>query len=161
MHFGMLVIYTLISMAVVMDCMYFKISNWLNLCGAILAFSFCVIFRLDESKLALASGFLVPIVIFYPVYAIGGIGAGDVKLLSVLGGIMGTDAIIRFIVICFVVAGVVGVQKIMKHAYEGLIKKEKNVKCFTRIHFSYVIFVAGILGPISNYIFRFSEGGFC
>lgn len=44
------------------------------------------------------TGMLLPVIIFAPLFLFHMIGAGDIKLFSVLGGIMGTEKILRCII---------------------------------------------------------------
>lgn len=52
------------------------------------------------------SGALIPLVILFLLFVFRMLGAGDIKLLSALGGIMGAGAVIKCIAVSFLVGAV-------------------------------------------------------
>ena len=157
MIYKMLFVYALISAAVIMDYKYFKISNSLNMWGLISAI-FLNLFLYEQYNLySIAIGLAIPFLLLYPVFMIGGIGAGDVKLLCVIGIVIGMKSSIRFTAFCFVIAGIIGISKLLFLQIRHLNNKRYSMH---KIHFSYAIFVASILEPIINNIYHVSGGGF-
>ena len=157
MIYKMLFVYALVGAAVIMDYKYFKIPNSLNLWGLVSAI-FLILFLHDQYNFyRIAIGLVVPFILLYPVFIIGGIGAGDIKLLCVIGTVIGIRSSIRFTVICFIIAGIIGILKIS--FLKILVEKNKSYSMH-KIHFSYAIFVASILEPVINSIYHFSEGEF-
>lgn len=206
MFYEMLIIYTLVSSATVMDYKYYKIPNALTMWGFIFVIIFSLLLKVTETGWALAGGLAIPMALLYPVYVIGGIGAGDIKLLCVIGGMLGTKSSFRFTVLCFIVAGIIGIFKLgsiymekrktarYNVARENISKdnivreniskdniarentskddiagdnlkivycKDKIPYSLNRIHFSYAIVVASIIGPATNFILNFNKEGFC
>jgi len=155
--YKMLFVYALISAAVITDYKYYKIPNTLNLWGLISAI-YLNLFLLGQYNLySIAIGFVVPFFILYPVFMIGGIGAGDIKLLCVIGTVLGMKSIVIFTAFCFMIAGIIGILKLFSSVNRG---KGKKGYVMHKIHFSYAIYVASILEPILNNIYSISEGGF-
>jgi len=155
--YKMLLVYALISAAVIMDYKYFKIPNSLNLWGFISAIFLNLFSPGPYNLYSVVIGLMIPFVLLYPVFMIGGIGAGDIKLLCVIGAVIGMKSCMKFTVSCFIIAGIIGILKLILMEIRG----EKN-KRYTmhKIHFSYAIVVASILEPIINNLYHASEGGF-
>jgi len=155
--YKMLFVYALISAAVITDYKYFKIPNPLNLWGLISAIYFNLFLYGQYNLDSIAIGFVIPFVILYPVFMVGGIGAGDIKLLCVIGTVIGIKSIMIFTVSCFLIAGIIGIVKLILLWIHG--KREKKYE-MSKIHFSYAIVVTSILEPILNNIYSISDGGF-
>lgn len=89
---------TAAAVAAIMDLRTGKVDN-----GWIL---FCIVVEISVSFLREGPagvgkqimGMLLPALIFAPLFLFHMIGAGDIKLFSVLGGIMGTEKILRCII---------------------------------------------------------------
>jgi len=155
--YKMLFVYALISAAVITDYKYFKIPNSLNLWGLISAI-YLYLFLYGQYNLnSIVIGFVIPFMILYPVFMVGGIGAGDIKLLCVIGTVIGIKSIMIYTIFCFVTAGIIGILKLLIFAIRS--KGEKRY-AMSKIHFSYAIFVTSILEPILNNIYSISDGGF-
>jgi prepilin peptidase CpaA len=79
----------LVVTAAVYDFRFRRIPNWLVLAGLVLGLSLnAVLFQwagLRASALGLAIGFAV----YFPLYLLRGMGAGDVKLMAAVGSIVG------------------------------------------------------------------------
>jgi len=155
--YKMLFVYALISSAVIMDYKYFKIPNSFNLWGLISAIFLNLFLEGQYNLYSMAIGLLMPFLLLYPVFIIGGIGAGDVKLLCVIGIVLGMKSSMIFTVYCFLIAGIIGILKLLFIK----IRSEKNKRNFRhKIHFSYAIFAASILELLINNIYHVKEGGF-
>ena len=66
-----------------------RIPNSLTLGAAVLAVVIRALLNGWSGVLGAASGWLVGLVLFMPLYALGGMGAGDVKLLAAIGAWLG------------------------------------------------------------------------
>lgn len=155
MIYRLLFVYTLIIAAVITDYKYFKIPNILNLWGLITTIFLNMLLGVPDNLSSIIIGFLLPFFLLYFVFIVGGIGAGDIKLLCVIGGIIGMNSSMRFTIFCFLTSGILGIVKLL---LLGIHKQ----KLFTmnKIHFSYAILAASILEPIINNIYYISEGEF-
>lgn len=100
----MIVCLTLLMAAAFMDIRRSKISNRLILGGLAMGLSFQVL----ESGLWGAGVFLInvsiPVILFYLLFLMRALGAGDIKLFSVIGGICGFQWLIMTIAASFLVA---------------------------------------------------------
>ena len=121
------------------DWRTFRIPNRLIGFGYLAAFFIQMLLSegtVKERLLRLAIGALCPMILLGLIWMAGGIGAGDVKLLSVLGLVLGAEEIIICIVISFIVGAIIGI--IAKIA-----KRDK-------IHFSVAILVGIVIHFIQN-----------
>ena len=94
-----------------------KIRNSIILSGWILGMIFCIF---DDGVKRLISGIIcmiITIILSFPLYRLGGIGAGDIKLWSVVSLIYGLKFLGEVMVYLFMIAGVVSfIRLIMKKA---------------------------------------------
>jgi len=153
----MLLVYALTSAAVITDYKYYKIPNSLNIWGLISAIFLNLFLQEQYNLYSIVIGLIIPFILLYPVFVIGGIGAGDIKLLCVIGAVIGFKNSIRFTIFCFVIAGIIGILKLL---FLEIRYKKNNRYLMHKMHFSYAIYAASILGPIINNIFYRNEGGF-
>lgn len=90
---GILVL-TIAGVAVVMDIAYMRISNGWILCSLLAGFFHCF----SDNGISFGgfvSGVLIPLIVLGWMFLFRMLGPGDIKLFSVLGGVMGPDAIWR------------------------------------------------------------------
>lgn len=94
---------TAAAVAAIMDLRTGKVDNgWILFC-TVVEISVCFLREGPAGMGKQIMGMLLPALIFAPLFLFHMIGAGDIKLFSVLGGIMGTEKIFRCImyaVIC-------------------------------------------------------------
>jgi prepilin peptidase CpaA len=64
-----------------------------------------------------AAGFLVGLAIFFPLFALRGLGGGDVKLMGALGAWLGTSVIFGVAFYTAIAGGVLALVLIAKHRY--------------------------------------------
>lgn len=120
-------------LAVWFDWYSFRIPNSFILFGYLITFFMQMLWlegTIVQKLSSLIIGAFCPIFLMGLVWIAGGIGAGDVKLLSVLGSILGAKEII----LCCIIALVAG-------AFIGIVAKIIKRK---KIHFSIAILI-GIL----------------
>lgn len=118
-------------LAVWFDWHSFRIPNRLILFGYFIAILIQILWAeetLIQKLLYLVNGAFCPIFLMGLVWMAGGIGAGDVKLLSVLGMVLGAKEII----LCCMMALIAG-------AFIGIVAKIKKRKKF---HFSIAILIS-------------------
>ena len=80
---------TVAVVAGVYDWRYRRIPNWLTLAGLIAGFSFHCYLGGVAGLLIAAKGFGLAALIYFALYLLRGMGAGDVKLMAALGSIAG------------------------------------------------------------------------
>lgn len=101
--------------ALVSDIRNFKISNRLVIIGFIVAgVMFIAEIILKGDWFIYVKGLVVTLIVMFVVYVIKAVGAGDVKLLAVLGFVIGYDAVKRIVVFTFLAAAVIGIAGVIK-----------------------------------------------
>ena len=102
----------ILTMAALWDLFYAKIPNCLILTGYITAF--CNVLMQEKNRWPdLFLGMLLPYLLGYVFFAIGNLGAGDVKLISVTGAFLGVKEVLHCIGGAIVVGAVIGGLKIL------------------------------------------------
>ena len=66
-----------------------RIPNWISLSGVILGLGLNVYFQAWSGAITAAGGLIAALCIYLPLYALKGMGAGDVKLMGAVGAIAG------------------------------------------------------------------------
>ena len=97
--------------------------------------------------IAAAAVFLTGLIV---VYVIGGIGAGDVKLLSLVCGALGFKNGLKFLVIVFVAGAVMGLVKIVGKIAEKIVSAGNKKWNRTGIRFSVPVFAGYLIMLISG-----------
>ena len=182
MTFEMLFVYTITAAAATMDIREFRIPNWLNLLGLFFVLFFRVIKILNElvrggsgsltnETVCLLLGILVAFVETYPMFVLRGIGAGDVKLLCVLGAMLGPQRITGLIAVSYVGAGIIGIALLIRQIFS--LRKTPDIWkesirsgkvgtggiTFHVINFSLVICSAVMILPLVDHIAVKGWGG--
>ena len=68
-----------------------RIPNWISVTGTLLGLGLNTYFENLHGTLIAAGGLLVALCIYVPLYALKGMGAGDVKLMAAIGAIVGPE----------------------------------------------------------------------
>lgn len=69
--------------------------------------------------LSSASGLFVGLLLFFPLFALRGLGAGDVKLMGALGAWLGATTVLGVAFYTTLAGGVLALALIVKHRYSG------------------------------------------
>lgn len=96
----------ILTMAAVWDLFHGKIPNVLIVSGYILAF--CNVLMQSAGQFDRLLGLILPLLMGYVFFAIGILGAGDAKLLSVTGAFLGVKEVLHCIGGAIVVGAVIG-----------------------------------------------------
>ena len=123
----------LVILASVSDIATKTIPNWITLSGMATAVMVHTAMRGAEGCLFSLGGIAVGISLLLPVYVFGGIGAGDVKLLGAIGGIVGPRDVLGVFAIACLVGGLYGVTVLLRH--QGL--KKTFLVLLDRVHVRY------------------------
>src|SRR4051794_10448954 len=99
-----IVLITLVLAAAWADVKTRHIPNWIPVSGAVCGMIFQVWHGGLAGVLAGIAGAALGMAIFLPLYILGGMGAGDVKLFTAVGTLVGPQAL----VLVFVLTGLVG-----------------------------------------------------
>lgn len=102
------------------DLRFHKIPNWLTFPAASLAIVYHTAMNGFGGFLFSLEGIAVGIAILLPFYLLGGMGAGDAKLLGAVGGVLGPKGV--FLAFLFT-ALVGGIYALVLLAYHGFLKK--------------------------------------
>lgn len=109
-----LVLYAILIIAVILDFKYTKISNRLILVGIFLALAFWVIKGREVSDfIYVLWNISFPVIVLYLFYLMGVIGAGDVKLFSVIGGFVNFKELVICMLCSFAVGAVISLGKML------------------------------------------------
>jgi prepilin peptidase CpaA len=103
--------------AVVFDLRTRRIPNYLTIGTAAVALA---VSGFAEGTTGLAGaglGWLVGAIVFFPFFALGGMGAGDVKLMAALGALLGPINAIWLAIFSSIAGGVVAVLVSMSRGY--------------------------------------------
>lgn len=124
MNYETIVLMVMLAVALVFDLRERRIPNWLICAGmAVCAGSFIINFQ-DINILSRVAAFGIGIAVLFVPFVMGGIGAGDVKLLGVIGLFTGIMHLINIALVSFVVGGVLGIIFILLYR----LKKYKNLQ---------------------------------
>ncbi len=126
--FDLIVLVSLLCVAIWLDVRYRRIPNWLTFSGMIAALLVHSLEKGYSGLLAALLGFVVGILLLFIPFTKGGMGAGDVKLLAMIGAWMGVD----FLLPACLWMGIIGLvlslyamwrERIWKLAFYGLSMK--------------------------------------
>jgi prepilin peptidase CpaA len=110
------VLVILVLVAAVYDARFRRIPNWLVLGGLVLGLGFnALLFEwrgLRYSLLGLGLGLLI----YFPLYLLRGMGAGDVKLMAAIGSIVGAANWFGIFVVTALIGGVVAIILLLMRA---------------------------------------------
>ena len=163
----MIVVYVLLLIAVSMDVRSMRISNRLILIGQMLS----LIYRyICEGVGGVLTGLVLislPVVLLYLLFLAGALGAGDIKLFSLIGGFVNIEKLIRCMVFAFLFGALFSFIKMLylgtffssmknvrEYMYETLKGKRKAYQPESlkdgRIHFSIAILCGFIVTDIGG-----------
>ena len=136
-----LMLLVFLSCAVYTDMTQTRISNRLIVFGLILGF----IFRLWLEGLIGVFFFVVnifiPVILLFLLFQMRALGAGDIKLFSMLGAFISTEQLLKLMVLAFCVGALLGICTII---YQFIFRKYELGK-LTQVHFSPAILIAYLL----------------
>ncbi len=90
-----------------------RIPNWISLAGAGLGLLLNTYFESLHGTLIAAGGLLVALCIYVPLYALKGMGAGDVKLMAAIGAIAGPGNWFNIFIVTALLGGVASLALIL------------------------------------------------
>lgn len=164
------VLYTILVVAVVQDFMYTKISNRLILVGLILSLTFGIILGGVSRIPYILLNISFPVVVLYLLYLFGVLGAGDIKLFSVIGGFTNFTMLTHCMLAAFFAGGLIALIKMLwnrnlkfsllkgqlflRAALKGNVVSYRDTMAEKRnlMHFSLAIFLGYVLAGIQGFI---------
>jgi prepilin peptidase CpaA len=99
--------------AIFTDMKFYKIPNLLILFGIISGMALTIYLFSYEVALESLICMAVVFVSFYPFYLLGGLGAGDIKLLMMTGCFIRNWSLLNFIFVTLMIAGVISIIKMI------------------------------------------------
>ncbi len=102
-----IVILALVFAAGAYDLRFRRIPNWLNASGVVLGFGLNLLLSGWHGFAAALLGFLLAVAIYFPLYLVRGMGAGDVKLMAAVGSLAGPGAWLGIFLATALAGGVV------------------------------------------------------
>lgn len=128
----------LLAVAVITDSRYGKIPNWLIVIGLLVG-----IWVAEERLEKIAVAVLI-ILIFYPLFTIGALGAGDIKCIAMISLYLKTEQILATLFFIFLTAAIFSVGKIFYHHSLEQIK--------SKIHLALPILVGVLISIGGTYL---------
>src|SRR5579864_3160529 len=114
------VLVVIVVTAAAYDLKYRRIPNWLVLTGLILGFGLNTFLFEWTGLVHAAEGFGLALLIYFPLYLLRAMGAGDAKLMAAVGSIVGWGNWLAIFVATAVIGGVLGVIVLL---FAGRIRK--------------------------------------
>lgn len=103
-----IVVFALAVAACCFDMRTRRVPNALTLGGAVLALGYAAVRGGPVDVAAAALGWCVGLALFLPFFVLGGLGAGDVKLLACLGAWLGPESALWLALYAAMAGGVMG-----------------------------------------------------
>lgn len=105
------VLFALLVIASISDYRTYRIPNWLTFGGAAFALVYKTAVAASPSSALLMAfgGLLLGLFILLPLYVLGVMGAGDVKLMAMVGAFLGVDETFQAVLLAFLVGGMAAI----------------------------------------------------
>ncbi len=103
--------------ATVTDVTSARIPNTLTLLGAIAGVAAHALLPGGSGPWQSLEGLIAGLAVFFPIFALGGLGGGDVKLMAALGAWLGWPAVLSLAIFTAVAGGVLAVAVALSHGY--------------------------------------------
>ena len=94
-----------------------RIPNGLTFPATALGVAAATVAHGGSGALSSAAGVLVGLMLFFPLFALKGLGAGDVKLMGALGAWLGTSVVLGVAFYTTLAGGLLALALIVKHRY--------------------------------------------
>ena len=112
-----LTLYILLTVAVIQDFKKTRVSNRLILIGLLFAVCFRILGDGAEHIIWILPNIIFPVIVLYLFYLMGALGAGDIKLFSLIGGFVNFKELVECICISIIIGAVAGLIKLL---YSGI-----------------------------------------
>ena len=104
----------LLVVAICNDCIFYKVRNFIIVSGLLVGL---VVQFLEAGGTGIINwilGVCIPIVLLWVLFRYKMLGAGDIKLFSIIGGMYGASVIIDTIILAFLAGGVLSVIRLLQ-----------------------------------------------
>jgi len=109
-----LLLLLLMFLAVIIDIRYHRIPNWVTLSTLFIGLSTQLIINGSNGLIFALGGVALGFTCFFPFYLKRGMGAGDVKLMAVIGSFLGFKFTLLAVAYTLIFGGIMGVFIILK-----------------------------------------------
>lgn len=109
----LLTLHGLVAMAVIQDIMQTRISNRLIVSGLGISMLLRIISGEAEQIYRILPNILFPVIVLYLFYLMGAIGAGDIKLFSLIGSFIDLKTLLCCIIISFICGAILSFGKMV------------------------------------------------
>lgn len=103
--------------ATAQDIITGKVSNKIILTGIMTGILLNFIGNGKRGVVMAVTGMIVPVAVLLVLFLIKGLGAGDIKLFSVIGSFLGAKAALIFILLSLCIGAVLGLLKVIHNGY--------------------------------------------
>ena len=110
-------VFAITVVAAITDLRCRRIPNALTFTGALLGLIFSVVAYGGAGALSSVEGWALGLALWLPFYALGGMGAGDVKLLACVGAWVGPEAVIGVAIHASLAGGAFALLVALRHGY--------------------------------------------
>ena len=131
----------LLISAVYTDMIQTRISNRLIVLGLISGFFFRFMTEGSKGILFFVVNSSIPVILLYLLFQMRALGAGDIKLFSMIGAFISTQQLLKLMGLAFCVGALFGIAKII---YRFIFLKTE-MRTLTTIHFSPAILIAYLI----------------
>jgi prepilin peptidase CpaA len=100
------ILIVLVAAATVVDIREHRIPNKIVLAGVLLGCGFHMLAPSGQGPAFTLAGLAVGMTALFPFYAMGAMGAGDVKLMGMVGAFLGTSAVIGAVLATMIAGGI-------------------------------------------------------
>ena len=90
-----------------------RIPNFIIVLGLVAGILYRVFVVADNQYCLLIFGILLPVAVFFPLFLLRAMGAGDIKLMAVTGAFFGISENMRCIVLAIFIAGAIALVKLI------------------------------------------------
>lgn len=116
-----LMLFAFLSVAAISDILSHKIPNYLILSGVCIGLTASAIFYGVTGFYLSAGSMLIGFIVFFPMYMFGGMSAGDVKLMAMVGCFMSPAGVLWAAFFSLMIGAVVGLGWVAVHGQIGVI----------------------------------------
>lgn len=138
LNFIYLVLLACLVWAVYTDLTQTRISNRLIVCGLLVGFLYRAVTEGSMGVLFFCVNISIPVILLNLLFQMRALGAGDIKLFSMLGAFLSTEQLLQMMAAAFLVCAILGILKI---GYQFIFMHTEIGK-LTQIHFSPAILIA-------------------
>lgn len=149
MQITVIILGVVIGTAFVFDMFYGKIPNYVLITGYFILFPIMYLIYGLTGVWQAAGVILLSGSVLFILYIMGGLGAGDVKLLSLICGFIGMEHCVKFVLLVFFMGAGIGIIKIMMRIISR-ISDNKDISGKTTIKFTLPVLLAYFIMLISK-----------